>query len=100
MATAKIDNDNFKSKHTYSFEKFLTVLQDSFTILNKNFETGNQMVGRIPNKIIVPDNPEMDSCKHIFSNTHGQNFANAVAYLSGQVNKIFTNEKIKNKNKR
>ena len=56
LATAKIDNENFKSKHIYSFEKFLTVLQDYFTILNKNSETGNQMVGKMPENIIVPYN--------------------------------------------
>ena len=30
-------------------------------------------------KIKVPNNSEMDACKRILSNTHGQNFVNAVA---------------------
>ena len=32
--TANIGNTHFMSKHTYSSEKFSTVLQDAFTILN------------------------------------------------------------------
>ena len=47
----------------------------------------------------VPNNSEMGACKRICSNMHGQNFFNEVAYLSGQVTKIFQNAKIENKNK-
>ena len=42
----------------------------------------------------------MNACKHIFSNTHVQNFVNAVAYLSVHITKIFPNAQIKNKKKR
>ena len=35
-ATENIENAHSMSKHTYSFEKFSTVLQDDFTILNNN----------------------------------------------------------------
>ena len=78
------------------------MLQDYFTILNKNGESRseNQMVRNIPEKIKVPNNSEMDACKRILLNTHGKNFVNAVAYLSGQVTTIFPNSQIKNKNKR
>ena len=42
----------------------------------------------------------MYACKHIFSNMHGHNFANAVAYLYVQVTKICPNVQIKNEKKR
>ena len=41
----------------------------------------------------------MDACKLIFSNKHGHNFVNEVAYLSIQVTNILPNAKIENKNK-
>ena len=66
--TANIDNTHFKSKHKYSFEKFSTVLQHAFTILNKNSEihSENQMVGNMLENIKAPNNLEMDPCKHIY----------------------------------
>ena len=97
-ATAKIDNTHFKNEHTYSFDKFSTVLQDNFTILNSNGESHseNQMVRKMLENIKVPINYEMDSCKRILLDMQGYNFVNAVAYLSGQVTNIFTNAKIEN----
>ena len=41
----------------------------------------------------------MNACKLICLDTNGQNFVNAVAYLYGQVIKIFPNENIEDKNK-
>ena len=41
----------------------------------------------------------MDACKLICYNMRGQNFVNAVAYLSVQIVEIFLNAKIENKNK-
>ena len=41
----------------------------------------------------------MDTCKRILSITHGQNFDNAVAYFSGKVTDILSNEQIVNKKK-
>ena len=63
----KIYNTNFTSEHTYSFEKFSTVLQDAFSILNNNGEIylENQMVRKILQNIKVPNNLRMDACKHI-----------------------------------
>ena len=42
----------------------------------------------------------MDACKLICYNMRGQNFVNAVAYLSVHITKIFPNAQIKNKKKR
>ena len=85
--TSNIENCHFMSKHTYSFEKFLTLLQYYFTILNGNVEShsDNQMLIKMIEKIKVPNNSEMNAFRSIFLNTHGQNFVNAMAYLSGQV---------------
>ena len=44
-----------------------------------------------------PNNSEMETCKRIFLNTHGKKFVNEVAYLSGKVTGIFSNEQIQNK---
>ena len=63
--TANIDNDNFTIEHTYSFDKFLTELQDAYTILNNNCESHseNQMIRKILEKIKLPTNSEMDACR-------------------------------------
>ena len=58
------------------------------------------MVRKMLENMKVPNNPKIDDCKCIFSNTHGQIFFNAVAYLSVQVTQIFPNAKIENKKKR
>ena len=91
-----IDNSHFASKHTYSFEKISTVLQDAFTILNNNGKSHseNQMVRKMLENVKLPNNLEMEACNRILLNTHGHNFANAVAYLYGQVTKIFPNAQI------
>ena len=62
-----IDNADFTSEHTYSFENFIAVLQDTFTILNKNGKSHsyNQMVRNMLGKIKVPNNSEMNACKRI-----------------------------------
>ena len=48
-------------EHAYPFEKFSTVLQDYFTILNNNGENHsyNQMVSKIIEKIKVNNNSNM-----------------------------------------
>jgi hypothetical protein len=101
-ATANIANAHYTSEHTYSFERFSTVLQEAFTILNDNGEThsGGQMVRKLLEKMNVPNNSEMDACKRICSNTHGNDFVAAVAYLSGQVTELFPNAQLDNKKKR
>ena len=57
-ATSNIDNDDFMSKHTYSFETLSSVLQYYFIILNKNGESRleNQMVRKMLENIKVPNN--------------------------------------------
>ena len=99
---ANIDNTNFTREHKYWFEKFSSLLQNAFTILNNNGKSHseNQKAINILEKIKVPYNSEMEDCKRIFLNTNGHNVFNVVAYLSGQVKKIFLNAKIENKKKR
>ena len=101
-ATANIANAHYTSEHTYSFEKFSTVLQEAFTILNDNGETHSdgQMVRKMLEKIQVSNNSEMDACKRICSNTHGHDFVAAVAYLSGQVTELFPSAQLESKKKR
>ena len=101
-ATANIMNAHYTSEHTFSFERFSTVLQDAFTILNDNGEThsNGQMVCKMLEKIQVPNNSEMDACKRICSNTHAGDFVAAVAYLSGQVTELFPNAQLENKSKK
>ena len=84
-ATANIANAHYSSEHTFSFERFSTVLQEAFTILNENGESHSdgQMVRKMLEKIQVSNNSEMDACKRICSNTHAGDFVAAVAYLSG-----------------
>ena len=62
-ATAKIDNTQFTIDHTYSFEKFSTVLQYAFTILNINGKnhSDHQMVRKILEKIKVPNNSKINA---------------------------------------
>ena len=55
------------------------------------------MVIKFLEKIKVPNNSEVGACKRIFSNRHGQNFFNSVAYLSCHVTKIFQKVQVKNK---
>ena len=89
------------SEYAYYFENLSTVLQDDFTILNKNSDNHleNQTARNMLEKIKVHINLEMDSCKHICSNMDRQNFVNSVAYLSSQITDIFPNSKIENKKK-
>ena len=49
------------------------------------------MVKNMLDNIKGPNNLERGACKPIFLNTHGHNFVNEVAYLSGQVTKILPN---------
>ena len=100
--TEKIDNTHFTNKHTYSFEKLSTELQDDFTIFNNNgkIHSENQMVRNMLEKINVPNKSEMDACKRVCSISQGRNFVNSVAYLSDQATKVFPNAKIENKKKR
>ena len=58
---------------------------------------GIKWLKKIIEKIIVPNNLWMKACKRIFLNMHGQIFVNTVAYMSGQVTKIFLNAHIENK---
>ena len=102
-ANANIDNAHYTSEHTYSFEKFSTTLQEAFTILNENGQPHSdiQMVKKMLEKISVSNNAQMEACKRICSSTHGGNFVNAVAYLSGQVTELFPNAQLDgNKRKR
>jgi hypothetical protein len=101
-ATANIPNAHYSSEHTFSFERFSTVLQEAFTILNENGESHSdgQMVRKMLEKIQVSNNSEMDACKRICSNTHAGDFVAAVAYLSGQVTELFPNAQLENKSKK
>ena len=66
---------------------------------NGKSHSENQKAINILEKIKVPYNSEMEDFKRIFLNTNGHNVFNVVAYLSGQVKKIFLNAKIENKKK-
>ena len=57
------------------------MLQDYFTILNNNGKSysENQLVRTVLEKMKVHINLEMDACKRILLNRHGQNFVNAVS---------------------
>ena len=47
------------------------------------------MVRKMIEKIQVPNNGQMESCKRICSSMHGTSFVDAVTYLSAQVTEIF-----------
>ena len=55
------------------------------------------MVRNMLEKVQVSNNSDMDACRRIFSNSHGDNFIAAVSYLSTQVTEIFPNTQIEAK---
>ena len=70
-ASAAIENSHYKSKHTFSFEKFSTKIHEAYTVLNENGETRSegQMVRKMLEKMNVPNNAQMEACKRIFQAT-------------------------------
>ena len=92
-AIATIKNEHYRSEHTYFFEKFSIGLFKAFMVLNNNSETHSegQMVRKMLEKVQVLKNGQIEACKRICSSTHGDNFVEAVAYMSSQVTDILPN---------
>ena len=77
----------------------MTTIHEAYTVLNENGETHweGQMVRKILEKMNVPNNAQLEACKHICSSNHGTDFVGTVAYLSEQVTKIFPTAHLESK---
>ena len=62
-ASAAIENSHYKSKHTFSFEKFSTKIHEAYTVLNENGETHSEgkMVRNMMDKMDLPINAHMEA---------------------------------------
>lgn len=90
-AQAELEGAHYKSEFTWAFEKFATSLQRSYAILAINGEVHNdrEKVRVMLKKMEVPNNPGVEAVKRICSNAHGDNFLDAVTYLSSEITNLF-----------
>jgi hypothetical protein len=82
---------HYKSKYTFPFKKFATLLQKSYTILASNGEVhgDNERVRVMLSKMEVPNNAGVEAVKCICSSSHGNNLLAAVTYLSAEITNLF-----------